>query len=311
MIIEYQEGMENWDIPYFEGIQSVKMPVLTTTGKNLFNDDLLVNKDIIINIDGVDVYKPIITSSYEFGVTSDSGFRLKNNIFKDNTQYTLSFKFIENSSSALHKQIIYRYTDGDTYQSWSEREGVVCYTTKANKTLETISVISRNTDGTNFGIYDVQLEEGSVLTDYEPYKSNILTVNEEVELRGVGDVRDELDLLTMEVTQRIGEVILNGETTANGHTSVDGYIGQYARHMSHLVDGKNEKLYLQGFVGNIGNSKGYILTNGFVQYKGFKPNDSELEEGLYRYSGSDHAYICISASRFTEHTFEGIKKFLS
>ena len=37
MIIEYQEGMENWDIPYFEGMQSVRMPVLTTTGKNLFD----------------------------------------------------------------------------------------------------------------------------------------------------------------------------------------------------------------------------------------------------------------------------------
>ena len=27
MIIEYQEGMENWDIPYFTGMQSVKLPV--------------------------------------------------------------------------------------------------------------------------------------------------------------------------------------------------------------------------------------------------------------------------------------------
>ena len=35
MIIEYQDGMENWDVPYFEGMQSVKMPVLTTIGKNL------------------------------------------------------------------------------------------------------------------------------------------------------------------------------------------------------------------------------------------------------------------------------------
>lgn len=35
MIIEYQDGMENWDIPYFEGMQSSKMPVLTTVGKNL------------------------------------------------------------------------------------------------------------------------------------------------------------------------------------------------------------------------------------------------------------------------------------
>ena len=42
MIIEYQEGMENWDIPYFEGMQSVKMPVLTTTGKNLAHDIALI-----------------------------------------------------------------------------------------------------------------------------------------------------------------------------------------------------------------------------------------------------------------------------
>ena len=26
-VFEYQDGMENWDIPYFEGMQSVKMPV--------------------------------------------------------------------------------------------------------------------------------------------------------------------------------------------------------------------------------------------------------------------------------------------
>ena len=31
MLIEYQDRMENWDIPYFEGMQSVKMPVLTIT----------------------------------------------------------------------------------------------------------------------------------------------------------------------------------------------------------------------------------------------------------------------------------------
>ena len=41
-------------------------------------------------------------------------------------------------------------------------------------------------------------------------KTNILTVNEEVELRGIGDVQNTLDLMTGEVTERIGEVVLNG-----------------------------------------------------------------------------------------------------
>lgn len=33
--VEYQEGMENWDIPYFEGMASVQTPTIQTCGKNL------------------------------------------------------------------------------------------------------------------------------------------------------------------------------------------------------------------------------------------------------------------------------------
>ena len=40
---------------------------------------------------------------------------------------------------------------------------------------------------------------------------NILSVNEDDELRGIEDVKDELDLLTGELTQRIGEIVLDGK----------------------------------------------------------------------------------------------------
>ncbi len=55
-----------------------------------------------------------------------------------------------------------------------------------------------------------QIEQGSTVTPYEPYKSNILTVNEPVELRGIGDVKDTLDLMTGEMTERICEIVLDG-----------------------------------------------------------------------------------------------------
>ena len=42
MILEYQEGMENWDIPFFGGICDVKMPILRNVGKNLFSGELKV-----------------------------------------------------------------------------------------------------------------------------------------------------------------------------------------------------------------------------------------------------------------------------
>ena len=49
MIIEYQDGMENCDIPYFEGIQSVKMPVLTTSNEGGTKTNILtVNEEVVL-----------------------------------------------------------------------------------------------------------------------------------------------------------------------------------------------------------------------------------------------------------------------
>ena len=113
MVIEYQDGMENWDIPYFEGMQSVKMPVLTTTNK----------------------------------------------------------------------------------------------------------------DGT---------------------KTNILTVNEEVELRGIGEVQDTLDCLTGELTKRIGEIVLDGSenwgTLKQGRYCIKNTLNNINRPTTYRVNFKCDKL---------------------------------------------------------------------
>ena len=53
MIIEYQEGMKNWDIPYFEGMQSVKMPALTTSNEDGTKTNILtVNEDVTLRSNG-------------------------------------------------------------------------------------------------------------------------------------------------------------------------------------------------------------------------------------------------------------------
>lgn len=61
-----------------------------------------------------------------------------------------------------------------------------------------------NIEAVEYSISKIQIEYGESSTTYEPYKSNILTVNEDVTLRGIGDVKDELDCLTGEVTERTG-----------------------------------------------------------------------------------------------------------
>ena len=55
----------------------------------------------------------------------------------------------------------------------------------------------------------IQLEIGNEATPYEPYKSNILSTPQDLELRGIGNVKDELNLATGELTQRIGEIVLD------------------------------------------------------------------------------------------------------
>ena len=59
-------------------------------------------------------------------------------------------------------------------------------------------------------ISQIQLEKGSTATPYEPHKSNTLSTPEDLELRGIGNVKDELNVATGELTQRIGEVALDG-----------------------------------------------------------------------------------------------------
>ena len=52
-VLEYQEGMENWDIPYFEGMQSVQMPVLTTSNEDGTKTNILtVNEDVTLRSNG-------------------------------------------------------------------------------------------------------------------------------------------------------------------------------------------------------------------------------------------------------------------
>ena len=47
MITEYQEGMENWDIPYFEGMKSVQAPSVTTTNTDATQSTTLTTPEKI------------------------------------------------------------------------------------------------------------------------------------------------------------------------------------------------------------------------------------------------------------------------
>lgn len=210
MIIEYQDGMENWDIPYFEGMQSSKMPVLTTTGKNLYED---TGGKTNWTIDG-------------YTGKEGTGSRFVPNSYTKvcpNTSYTLY-------RSVTAANIGVRYYD-------SNRDYIVTtdlppYTGMSSLTFTTpinchyVKWIDEANNPTN----KYQIEQGSTATPYEPHKSNILSCLEDVELSSVGDVRDTLNWLTGEVVNNFKKMIIDGsELWQQGGSQSDGFIRFYTQ----------------------------------------------------------------------------------
>lgn len=175
-IIEYQEGMENWDIPYFEGMQSVKMPVLKTVGKNLFDGYLekgwSSTDGSLIDIDRTRTNLIFVEKNETYTVSRNKKAPLKIDEFDGNSN------FIKTT----------------TYQPAN-----VTLTTSAQTKYIRLLIAEPLDEVANRGL---QLEKGTQATSYEPYKSNILSCLEPVELGSVGEVKDELNLLTQQLTQR-------------------------------------------------------------------------------------------------------------
>lgn len=192
MLIEYQDGMENWDLKYFEGMKSVRMPVLTTTGKNLFNGILTVGS---LNTNGS--FNNAITDR----IVTDY-IKLGNGTFTESNADGLSMA--RRCIYDKDKNFIREYSSSKTF-TLSNNEVYIrtCYLNTANINAK------------------IQVEQGSQATAYEPHKTNILTVNEEVELRGIGDIRDEVNLLTGEKVERLKQVKINEVVSVK---ELDGYI---------------------------------------------------------------------------------------
>ena len=193
VIIEYQDGMENWDIPYFEGMASVKMPVLTTYGKNLFD----------VSRHGSLTPQP--TGDIQLNSAEWGKYDVKY-LLKPNTQYTLTIL------GDGTKCWIAISVDGSSQSSNVETSYTKTFSTNSNGEV-TIGIYANSDKYVGYSRKSISIEEGTVSTPYEPYKSNILTCNEEVTLRSNGDICDKLNLLTGQLTQRIGEdgVVLSQE----------------------------------------------------------------------------------------------------
>lgn len=197
LFIEYQDGMENWDIPYFEGMQSVRMPVLRTTGKNMVN---------ILDF----------TEQYSNGYYYDHpSTLLSKKVYIDyDGQITLSCKGY--SKNVTNGRFRFVYTNGTakdcTFLNSSDENNPVIIANKseAGKKVDYITFTFSSIDSNSIVYFkELQVEESTEPTSYEPYKSNILSTPEDLELCGIAEVQDTLDCLTGELTQRIYKIVFD------------------------------------------------------------------------------------------------------
>ena len=290
MLFEHQDNMENWNIPYFEDMASCKMPVLSTCGKNLFN----INKEplaaygVKYSIDNDEI---IVNSNGEIGY-QNIAFTL-DKILLGKTIYT-SYELVEHTSDNWHMQFVYTNINGTTIYT-SGKSGKTTFPNEIIGDLK-LSILPCNSSTTGVShtlkIKNIQIEENSVATAYEPHKTNILHTPEEVVLRSLPNgVCDTLNLNTGEYVQRIGEIVLNG---TQGFTQ-DVTSGDFKRFTLH-----------SSFVSNM-KVRGAIMCDKFVQI----PDAKATQEGIT--TGGSENYrlmLWVESSRLSTPDVAGLQAWL-
>ena len=226
----------------------VKSPILSNVGKNLF-DINKINTNYNNNNSKVTVENNKLTISYK-----NNGRYYINQLeplyLKPNTKYTFS---ITGSSTGDYKRVhlgTAQNVDANQYATirFSEVEETKKATFITNNTgcLFIHFYPATTSIGTSI-FYNMQLEEGSTVTEYEPYKSNILSFNQKddktIVLRSLPDgTCDTLNVETGEYVQKIGErSYQNGDTNSNTLVT-DGTKTQYK-----LSSPITTKVDVQGF----------------------------------------------------------------
>lgn len=224
MIIEYQEGMENWGLKYFTGMKSVEAPSIKLIGKNLFNLKEASQEwgGAFISTTGGNTITFTPNSSNSAGLNAT--FEFANNItLKAGTKLAYSQvcvgKLSCNFTGSINNSLVLIYKDGTTdtvflpditSQSYNQVLSTTFTVSKDCVQIKTSPIMYAVNGLTHPIVVDYQLEVSDVTTTHEPYKTNTFSTPENIKLRGIGDVQDELNLLTGEVTECIDEIVLDG-----------------------------------------------------------------------------------------------------
>lgn len=189
--IDTGEILENFEESRNLELITVRMPILYTVGKNLFDDKL--EKGYINGNGGYGVSSTAVRSINYINVTPSTNYVISSSDYTGSI-YIHEYDTDYNHINELSVKSSFT-TSSDTYY--------IKFNTHTNTNLDVTS---------NF-----QIEKGSTSTSYEPHKTSILSLPEEVVLRSLPDgTCDTLNVETGEYVQKIGERnYQDGDTNSN------------------------------------------------------------------------------------------------
>lgn len=240
----------------------------TVTGKNLVNPNLPVNSKtqngitITNNGDGTYTATGTSTSSLAISLTQKNTIKLNKS-----TSYTNSIEILEGNFLGAIVVAVLDSEDKITYNYINVSSSSLSNTKTPTEDL-TIKTYEYYIDKANITVnfkFRVQLEEGTVATEYEEYKSNSLTID----LRGnelcslPNGIKDEVNITNGEalLTKRIDKVILNG---SENWTLYSNKTHTFALKMGQTI-GKHDRAYCSHFT-EIGSDKFDVATGIYSAY---------------------------------------------
>jgi hypothetical protein len=172
----------------------------------------------------------------------DEKVKIFKGIFKEKTQYTISFECY--GQEALNLGLF--YTNGGynvfhipDYDGDSSAIHKVSFTSVEGNTVDSVRLFY--TTGTAYIYLDtLQIEEGTQSTPYEPYAKYNIYLDEP--LRRIGKYTDYIDYKNQKVVRNVGKYIFNGTEVFYNAGSGYPYAVEIRRYISNYVRSNNHPL---------------------------------------------------------------------
>lgn len=305
MVLEGDYTNVDFPINYFEGITSVGESEVTeegkykisgkSCGKNLFK--FLKFKESIESINGLKG----VTFEENKIIFEPNSTAISNNVFfktnfKENTQYTLTYDFESNTDTVTTRFFQFVYTDGTSTSSYPRGSVKVTLTSTAGKTVKYITLSYGVTDYEVI-MANIQLEEGTVATDHEPYQESNFELLLDEPLRSLPNgVADEITEDGEEI-RRVGKVVLDGNRDWKTTLNLDGLTYRYSYEFNFKTsDNQN----------NINN----IFCNNLVT-KNFPDIYNNGKKGITTWWSNDYIKKNIVVCLSNDYSLEQFKQWLN